>query len=124
MVYLTPHDKDGLIKPFHFPILNSYNTALKEQISRYCADVLKNKELAYKILSESYVDDLVMSFELYSEAEKFAKDLPEAFQSIGFSIKEIILSGVKNSVDHPSQCLFGHIYHFTNDKIELKFNCN
>ena len=101
-----------------------YLEACKEQISRYCADVLKNKELAYKILSESYVDDLVMSFEHFSEAEKFAKDLPEAFQSIGFSIKEIILSGVKNSVDHPSQCLFGHIYHFNEDKLELKFNCN
>ena len=101
-----------------------YLEACKEQISKYCADVLKNKELAYKILSESYVDDLVMSFELYSEAEKFAKDLPEAFQSIGFSIKEIILAGVKCNVDHPSQCLFGHIYHFNTDKLEIKFVVN
>ena len=96
----------------------------KMEISNYCKDILKNEDLSLKILNESYVDDLVFSFDALLEAEAHKEQLPIAFGSLGFKLKEIIIAGENVENDVEAQHLFGHLYHFDTDQLQIKFIVN
>ena len=98
----------------------------KEEISNYARDNLKQPILSEKILSESYVDDMVPCFETLKEAEEIKESLPIAFGSLGFNIKEITVNGpgIKLEKRVEPEHLLGHLYHLDTDELEIKFVVN
>ena len=103
-----------------------YLESAKEEISNYARDNLKQPILSEKILSESYVDDFVPTFESLKEAKEIKESLPLAFGALGFRLKEVTVNGpgVKlKSKSEPEQ-LLGQLYHYDTDQIQLKFVAN
>ena len=96
----------------------------KEEISNYARDVLKEEQLAAKIISSSYVDDVCPAFETMVEAEAMKALLPKAFQALGFKFKEIEVIGPQCKSESEPQDMFGHVYNLQEDRIELKFEVN
>ena len=100
--------------------------ASKEEVSNYARNTLNNDVLADKIISESYVDDIVMSFESIEEPQNIAEPLEQSFNSLGFKVKEIFIGGfdVTHPKDIESQHIFGHFYSFMNDTLQIRFSVN
>ena len=103
-----------------------YLESAKEEISNYARENLKQPILSEKILSETYVDDIVPTFESLKEAEEIKESLPTAFGALGFKLKEVTINGpgVKLEDKSEPEQLLGHLYHYDNDQIQLKFVAN
>ena len=98
----------------------------KEEISNYSRIELKDSVLADAVLASSYVDDILPTYEDKEEAVRIANALPVAFGALGFSMKEVAVNGpgVMTDSNPEPEHLLGHLYHFDNDQIQLKFVAN
>ena len=103
-----------------------YLECAKEEVVNYVKNILKNEKLANDLLASSYVDDIAPSLDSLEEAKKYEIDLPKAFETIGFTIKDIFVGGqnIKPNKLPENKNLFGHLYNIETDKIEMKFTVN
>ena len=103
-----------------------YLESAKEEISNYAHQKLKEPVLAEKLIGESYVDDIVPTFDTLKEAQEIASTLPVAFNSLGFKLKEITINGPGVKLDNKSEPeqLLGHLYYYEDDKIQIPFKAN
>ena len=125
--------EDGELKTYaltrmHFGDTPSgfYLECAKEEISNYSRSIMNEPVLADKLISESYVDDILPTTNTLEEAQNIANKLPKAFSVLGFKMKECTVNGkqVNHDGNHEPQHLLGLIYHPQEDEIQLKFIVN
>ena len=103
LMWMRPEDLDNpdaklrtygmLVMAFGDTPAQFYLECAKEEVSVYIREIMKDPVLADAIIAMSYVDDIALSVETVQEAEDFANKLPIGFESYGFKIKEIFVSG-------------------------------
>ena len=136
LMWMRPEDLDNpdaklrtygmLVMAFGDTPAQFYLECAKEEVSVYIREIMKDPELADAIISMSYVDDIALSVETVQEAEDFANKLPIGFESYGFKIKEIFVSGkgVEQTTPLDNQLLLGHYYNPNKDELIMKFGVN
>ena len=103
-----------------------YLECCKQEVSDYARETLKDEVLADKLISESYVDDILPTCNTLKEAKEISEALPVAFGALGFKMKDVTVNGpgVKLKENKEPEHLLGHLYHFDDDQIEIKFGVN